>query len=289
MGIYSRDYVREPTGQRHGFGGDTPAVKWLIIINVVAFLLQLATNIEDVLDLAPQTGLQGQVWRFITYAFLHDRHNPLHIVFNMLGLWWFGPDMERLYGTREFTLFYLLSAVAAGVGFIAWELAMGYGAGIIGASGAVLAVMTLFATHYPGVKIYVYGIFPIQIRWMIALFVVLDLWPVLAALRDGQPGTGVAHAAHLIGILFGWLYRRYHWHLSCWLDMLSLKQAPKRWRQVQAKQNLKVFDPEPKPNLESEVDLILAKIHEHGSGSLTEREQTILSQASQQYKKKAES
>jgi membrane associated rhomboid family serine protease len=192
--------------------------------------------------------------------------------------------MERMYGTREFTAFYLVAAIASGIGFVVWQMAIGYNARVIGASGAVLAVMTLFATHYPGLKIYVYGIFPIEIRWMIALYVLLDLWPVLQELRGGHPGSGVAHAAHLFGILFGWLYRRFHWHFSGWLRGFSLQRLPRRWRQTQAKRSLKVYDPEPQANLESEVDRILEKIHEHGSGSLTEREQHILSQASQQYK-----
>lgn len=300
MGIYSRDYVRESTGRHYGWGDDTPACKCLIIITGVVFLLQLVVThrvhggadsrsyMDDWFALDLDGVLHGQIWRFVTYAFLHDRDWPLHIVLNMLGLWWFGPDMERIYGTREFTCFYLVSAAAAGAGFVVWQLAMGLTAGAVGASGAVLAVLTLFAMHYPGLKINIYGIFPIEIRWLLALYVALDLFPVLMELNGEGSGSGVAHMAHLIGMLFGWLYRHYEWHLSSWLDLSAIQNLPRRWRQTRAKKKLRVFDPEPEPaaglDLESELDRILAKIHEHGSGSLTEREQSILTRASQQYK-----
>lgn len=295
MGIYSRDYVREPSGQTYGWGADTPACKWLIIVNIVVFVLQLVLTyplpgegqqsyLEDWLALDLAGVRHGQVWRFVTYAFLHSTDWPLHLILNMLGLWFFGPEMERLYGTREFARFYLAASVAAGAGFVLWQLVMRLSGVVIGASGAVLAVMTLFATHYPGVRIYVYGIFPIEIRWMLALYVVLDLLPVLQALRGNEPASGVAHTAHLIGVLFGWLYRRFEWRLTDWFSLAPLQRWPKRWRQAQAKKTLRVYDPEPEPDLDVEVDRILAKIHEHGSGSLTEREQSILTRASQQYK-----
>jgi membrane associated rhomboid family serine protease len=284
MGISSRDYVREPTGRGHGLRGDTPACKWLILVTCVVFLLQFVTNIDDWFALAPDDLRSGQLWRFVTYAFVHDRSSLLHILFNMLGLWWFGAEIERLYGSREFTLFYLVAAAAAGAGFVVFQTALGFPEPVVGASGGVLAVLTLFAAHYPRERIYVYGLIPIEVRWVIVFFAAMDLWPVLLALSGERPTSHIAHAAHLLGILFGWMYRRYHWHLTGWLDRLSVRRWPRRWRQTRTQKKLKVFDPEPEPDLDAEVDRILAKIHEHGSGSLTEREQSILTRASQQYK-----
>lgn len=294
MGIYSRDYVREPSGRNGGWGVDTPACKWLIIVTVVAFLLQLVTGyegggslIQDGFALGPDIVHNFQIWRLVTYAFLHDQRDLLHIIFNMLGLWWFGAEIERLYGSKEFTFFYVTSAAVAGAGFVIWELAMAFDAPVVGASGAVLAVLTLYATHYPRHTIYIYGIIPVEIRWLIVLYIALDLWPVLLALNGNLPRSHVAHAAHLLGIVFGWLYYRNHWRLSNWIDVSILASLPRRWRQNRARQNLRVFDPEPQADLEGEVDRILAKIHEQGSASLTEREQAILTKASQQYKNRS--
>src|SRR5262249_52338601 len=145
--------------------------KWLIGINIVCFVVQLVTPGTD-----PETGyptspgpftdwlvlgvpevLHGQVWRLGTYAFLHSPSSLWHILWNMLFLWWFGTDMEDMYGPREFLGFYLASAVAGGLMFVAASLAWpGLGSYALGASGAVTAVMVLFAIHYPTRIIYLF-------------------------------------------------------------------------------------------------------------------------------------
>lgn len=287
MGIYSRDYVRESSGRGGGWGDDIPAVKRLIIITVVAFILQLVLpSFTDWFSLSVEDIRQGQVWRFVTYAFLHDTRSPLHILFNMLGLWWFGAEIERIYGSKEFTVFYLSAAAAAGAGFVVWQLAMNLPNPVVGASGAVLALLTLFATHFPRHTIYIYGIIPLEIRWLIALYVAWDLYPVLLALGGQMPMSHVAHAAHLIGIAFGWMYRHYDWRLSGWFDLSAIQSLPRRWRQARTKRTIRVYEEEPPSatDIDTEVDRILAKITEQGSGSLTDREQAILTKASQQYK-----
>ena len=314
MGIYSRDYVREPTGRQHGFGSDTPACKWLIIITCVVFLLQLIFVPRAPIPLPEEIGVffsqsatsyidqwfslsfdhlrSFQIWRLVTYAFLHDRFSLWHLLFNMLGLWWFGTEMERLYGSKEFTWFYLASAAAAGFGYVVWQLLTGMTMiPVIGASGAVLATLTLFAMHYPHHKIGLfYGLLFIEARWVVVIFAIVDLIPVLQSLQGQGIHSGVAHAAHLLGILFGWMYRHYHWHLSSWVDWSAIQRFPRRFRQSRAKKNLRVYapetevKPEPEANLEAELDRILAKIHEQGSDSLTAKEQAILTKASQQYK-----
>ncbi len=304
MGIYSRDYVRESNSRGGGWGDDIPACKWLIIITVVVFVLQLVVThpvgearvpgftdresyLNDWFSLSLDDLKSGQIWRLVTYAFLHDREDILHLFFNMLGLWWFGSEMERLYGSREFTAFYLAAAVASGLGFVLWQMVtpLPPDVPVVGASGAVLAALTLYATHYPREKIGLfYGLIFIEVRWVVALYAAMDLIPVIRTLQGEAVWSSVAHAAHLLGILFGWSYRHFGWHLSDWLDFSALKSLPKRWRKAQVKKNLRVFTPEPEPDLDGEVDRILAKIHEQGSDSLTEREQAVLTKASQQYK-----
>ena len=101
-----------------------------------AFSLGAFTNF---LDLNVEDVSHGQVWRIFTHMFLHDPGNPLHIVFNMLFLWWFGTDVEDLYGSREFLTFYLIAAFVGGMAFFLVEAA-GAGGRCLGASGAVTAV-----------------------------------------------------------------------------------------------------------------------------------------------------
>ena len=139
MGIYDREYYRRDgpsfLGALPGFG---QACKWLILINIVCFVLQLVTRTavadprfdrSDIpilqvyspvtawLELDTNAVLHGQVWRLLTYAFLHDTGTLWHILFNMLFLWWFGKDVEDLYGPREFLAFYLVRRWSA-----AWRL-----------------------------------------------------------------------------------------------------------------------------------------------------------------------
>src|SRR5262245_55128238 len=114
MGIYDREYYRhEGSGFLRSFTGQGQVWKWLILINVILFVVQLGTRpanlvgvfdlgpVTDTLCLIPQAVLNGEVWRLLTYAFLHDPGSLLHIVFNMLFLWWFGSSVEDLYGPRE--------------------------------------------------------------------------------------------------------------------------------------------------------------------------------------------
>src|SRR5208282_52129 len=139
MGIYDREYYRrEGPSLLASLTERGRVCKWLIAINVVVFLLQtLVGNGNSVLEDIPVLGhltenfdldtrlvLHGEVWRLLTYAFLHA--GIMHILFNMLFLWWFGADVEDLYGAREFLAFYLVSAFLGGVAFVAGQV-LGFG------------------------------------------------------------------------------------------------------------------------------------------------------------------
>src|SRR5438445_12380262 len=138
MGIYDRDYYRRegPSLFAH-FSERGYMCKWLIAINIVCFVLQAATRgQEPVVDpygthmestpgpfteafqLDVEAVKHGQIWRLLTYAFLHDTNGFMHILFNMLFLFWFGSDVEDLYGPREFLAVYLVSAVLGGLSFV---------------------------------------------------------------------------------------------------------------------------------------------------------------------------
>src|SRR5262245_17561183 len=154
-----------------------------------------------------KTVSQGQVWRLVTCAFCHDRHSPWHILLNMVLLYWFGTRLENMYGSREFLLFYLMAALCGSIAYVALAYYTGSSVPAIGASGAVMGVMMLYAIYYPFETVLLFWILPIPIWALLSLYVIFDLHPVLLALASGQQVfTGVAHAGHLGGLAFGFLY-----------------------------------------------------------------------------------
>lgn len=300
MGLANRDYFRDEERRYGGGGGgdflaDTPTVRTMIVITIVVFFLQLlitrpATEIgfgarESLIDdwfaLKVDAVLSGQVWRLVTFAFLHSRYEVFHLLFNMLGVWFFGTTLERMYGSREFLWFYLTAAAFGGIAHVLWGIAFPGGM-VIGASGVVMAIAMLYAIHYPRQQIWFFGLIPIEMRFLVAFYVIIDLHPVLLALGGEALMSRIAHIVHLAGLLYGWLYYHYNFRWEHLGDSIS-----DRWRSMRARRRFKVYRPEPEPdNLELELDRILAKISEHGTGSLTAREQATLAKASEAYKKK---
>src|SRR5437868_1902085 len=214
MGIYDRDYYRR---EGPSFLDRGQVCKWLIGINVVCFVIQIVTRphgffgqpagmgpFTDALVLDVEQVLQGQVWRLLTYAFLHvpvTAGIPMHILFNMLFLWWFGSDVEDIYGPREFLAIYLLSAFLGGVAFVLTATLPGGGNLALGASGAITAVMVLCALHYPTRIILLFFILPVPI-W---LFVVFEVAQDTLGFLSGNPGR-TAVTIHLAGALFAFIY-----------------------------------------------------------------------------------
>ncbi len=319
MGISSRDYIRDSSGSDYGgsgygssgysSGGSGSVCKKLIIANIVVFVLQLLITVQPQLpegveltdevrhilasnpvsvvtnwfELDPaKTIKQGQVWRLVTSAFCHDPDDVWHILFNMLFLWWFGHTLETMYGSREFLILYLTAAVFSSVCFVAFAFFMNDMKPAVGASGAVWTVLALYAFHYPRRKILLFMILPIEIRWFVTIYAIFDIHPILLALGGTDLSDGVAHSAHVGGLVFGYLYYRFQWRLETMFRGLSgfklkrvLRRGPK----------LKIYEPKArKENLDARVDAILEKIHEQGEASLTEQERATLTEASQRYK-----
>ncbi len=308
MGLDNREYLRDEGGYDDGYG-QRPArppmsiVVKVVIATAVVFVLQLmmgqgriSSPVTDWLALDAEPLFHGQIWRLLTYAFCHSRHNPLHIIFNMYILWMLGREVSRLTGEREFLWFYLVSAVFAGIVSVCFYELMGLPATIIGASGAVNAVFLLFAMHYPRQKLYLFGVIGVEVRWLLAAFVAFDAFPVVmtilqgrdAAIRNAaeqalQGNQMTANSAHLGGLLFGYLYFRWNMRLTRWWDGVAGRAAQIK----RPKSSLKVYNPTstPEPDLSSRVDEILDKISREGEASLTSRERRILTQASEQLKK----
>lgn len=286
MGISSRDYIRErPIGGDPFIFGQT--VKGLIVANVVIYILQvLIAPLTQWLDLSTANVLRGEVWRLFTYGFCHDRFGVLHIVFNMLFLWWFGRDLERMYGAREILLYYLSAIVLSGVAFVGLDLATGGRIPTVGASGGVMAILMLYAMHFPYEKIRLWMLFPIPVIWLVIAYVIFDLHPVLLALVGEQTNTGVAHAAHLGGLAFGYAYYKMSWRLSGFLDQKDRARVTPR---KASRPPIANSAPAPKPRAKAapvlseqdRVDLLLEKISQHGMDSLSDEERKFLDQASE--------
>ncbi len=225
MGIYDRDYVRREGYTFLGSFTERGRVcKWIIGINIVAFIVQILTLergselgwFTDAFDLSVQKALHGQVWRFLTYAFLHDPGTIWHILFNMLFLWWFGTDVEDLYGPREFLTFYLSASVFGGVLFFVSSLVwVPNTLPCLGASGGVLAVLTLCAIHFPRRSILLFFILPIPLPLFLLFTLAGDAYVFL-----NKANSSTAVAAHLGGAIFAGLYYRLRLRLFDWVPPL---------------------------------------------------------------------
>lgn len=288
MGIENREYLREDYEPNQGSRfGNTGIITRIIVATAIVFLLQVLTSrpgagsaVTNWLELnSPDLYQRGQIWRLVTYAFCHDRQWIFHILFNMMALHTIGGMIVRLMGDREFLWFYLAGAFFAGLCSVVFYSLIGISPSIVGASGAVYAVFCLAAMHYPRVKLLLFGVFPIEMRWLLAGFVAMDLFPILTG---RSTVTQVAHSAHLGGLLFGFLYFRWDMRLTRWWDNFAGRFARKR-----RSRNLKIFAPAtpPESGLDEQVDRILEKIHREGEASLTARERNILTQASRQLRK----
>ncbi|HGY54639.1 MAG TPA: rhomboid family intramembrane serine protease [Caldithrix abyssi] len=194
----------------YGFGPGgaiPPAIKNLLFINGVVFLMQLLNPgldffIRQNFALVPaQVFSSFKIWQLVTYLFVHGGF--MHILFNMFILWMFGTELEYEWGTREFLKFYFISGIGAGL-FIA--LLSPYPT--IGASGAIYGVMVAYALRYPDRMIYIYFLFPVKIKYFMIFLVGFQFLMFV-----GSTASTISHVAHLGGAVVGYVYLKYG-HLS---------------------------------------------------------------------------
>ena len=199
-------------GYSFGPGLMTPAVKGLIWANVAVFLAAslaprgLRLQLGELLGLTPALTLTGlAIWQPFTYLFLHGGVG--HILINMLILWMFGVQLERLWGTRFFLRYYFVAGVGAAVVTMIVALlpfsfsAATYTTITIGASGAIYGLLMAFALHYPDTPILMFLLFPVPAKYFV---MILGAIAFISAPRGG----GVAHVTHLGGLVAGYLYLR---------------------------------------------------------------------------------
>lgn len=261
----------------------TPWVKRLLIANVAVFvalwiLSLLGYPLGDVLALRPDM-LLFRPWTLITYMFVHAGF--LHVLFNMIALFFFGPPVEERLGSSNFIKYYLV----CGLGAAALSFVFALHTMIVGASGAIYGVMLAYALWWPDSPIYIWGILPVKAKWLLLAFVALDLFFALAP--GGYDGT--AHFAHLGGVAAGLVYLK-----AGGLGVAVTTRARKLFRP-----KLTVIPgsgpaapPKPPPRVRAadeerildELDRVLDKISRSGMGSLTPDERRILDEASKRYR-----
>jgi membrane associated rhomboid family serine protease len=186
-----------------GYPQWSSAVRTLVIICVVVFVLQTFDGLAGGQAFVRSFGLTPllvthnfYLWQLVTYIFLHG--GVLHILFNMLGLWMFGSDLERLWGARKFTTFFFICGIGAGL--LTVLLSPSSFVATIGASGAIYGILLAFGMLFPDRIIY-WIIFPIRARWFVVIMGGLAFYSSLTA-----NGDGIANIAHLGGMFFGFLY-----------------------------------------------------------------------------------
>jgi membrane associated rhomboid family serine protease len=187
-----------------GPGPITDAVKWIIIANVAMFVLtEIFPMLRLYFGLVPAAVIErGWIWQLGTYTFLHG--DVMHILINMLGVWMFGVTLERRWGTPFFVKYYAATGIGGGLAALLVSL-FPFGAGAydiptVGASGALFGLLLAFAIYYPHQPILLMLLFPIPARIFVMIFGGISL------LYTFRGGGGVSHAAHLGGLVAGWLY-----------------------------------------------------------------------------------
>jgi membrane associated rhomboid family serine protease len=273
-------------GSPLGFqAGVTPAVRALLIANVVVFIIQQAARtlepkygaywFDMALGLVPEQVVRNLcIWQPFTYMFLHG--GVLHLLFNMLVVWMFGCDVERHWGTRRFMRFYILSGLAAAlctmlVAILSSKIA---GNPTIGASGAVLGVLVGYAMLFPNNRITLLLAFVIPVtmkaRTMAMGCALLTILHILAT-PIGEGGT--AHFAHLGGLVFGFLYVKFG-------DGFEMMWRRRRGRRAERRLHARSENRESYDRfMKEEVDPILDKISRDGVDSLTRDEKATLRRA----------
>ena len=300
MGLYDRDYMRdEEPGYRPVRARPwSPTIGLLVALGAIFlaqgivarlngmpwsyFLFGAPAGIGVPLDpLAANFALslagikQWQLWQLLTFQFLHG--GILHLLLNGVTLFSFGRFLERELGRGRFLALYFISGTAGGLLQVTatWLLRQNPDVPVVGASAGIAGLLGAFMLSYPDLRLMVFPI-PFKIRAWTMLWIVLPV----SVIGTVFPFGGVAHAAHLGGLLAGGAFVRWNWgsrrHATPPPFINAPSDVPVQSKAEAAKDDF----------IASEVDPILEKIHTHGIHSLTEREREILAKARSQIEKR---
>lgn len=270
MGIHDKDYHQPQyenySSPRVQFPPLTPVVKFLLFANIGIYLVSIIIKpignfLYGWLEIDSGTTASSlQLWRLIGYQFLHDPRSVMHLLMNMLGLYFLGPTLERFWHSKKFLIFYLSCGIAGGIYYILLSnLGVIHKGVLIGASGAILGMLAACAILFPHFVVILF-VFPVPIR--IASIILIFIY-IINIFTGGQNAGG--DAAHLAGMAAGAAYvyltpifkRKYHSSLQ------------KNWEE-----KFRAYS-----ELQREVDRILEKVNRQGINSLTKKEKQTLAEA----------
>jgi len=284
-----------------GFSFFPPVIKYLMIINGVVYLLQiflgqfyftddfgrtrtLETFMIKYFALMP-IGEGFKLWQIITFQFMHG--NFSHILFNMLYMWMFGTELENLWGSRKFLIYYLTCGIGAGLTqlFLSpiFEGAVGP---TVGASGGIYGLLMAYAVLFPRRPIYLYFFIPIPAMYLIGFLILIELFSV------GDLSL-TAHLAHIGGAFIGLIYilveRKFNFSLDGLIEELLYRRRMKYYKTTDERfkdvefyeiEDERISSKKEDEIDQEEIDRILDKISKYGYQSLTEEEKRILFEAS---------
>lgn len=240
---------------------------WLVVFLLLRFAPSLGGPIKRGLQLDPELWQAWfpfvPLWQLATYGFLHAPFDVTHVLFNLLTLYFFGTALEGVIGGRRFLWLYMVALLLGGVVQLALSFASLAAGGeaypTLGASGAVMAVLVAMATLQPNSTV-IFFLFPLRLRTLALILVGLDVFRMLSG------GVGVAWAVHLTGAAYGFLAVRRGF---VWGDPLQALARRRERAEVEREQD----DAQ-------RLDELLARIHDKGLGSLSEREKAFLKRVS---------
>lgn len=267
------------------FPRPTPWVSRLIVVNAVVQLLLTTVltsgQVMGALAFDPGAALT-RPWTWVTYLFVHA--GVLHLAANMLALYVFGTPVESRLGSRTFLAYYLFCGIGAALVSLGMNALHLFGGAVIGASGAVLGVAVAFAMLWPEAEILVFPIpVPIRARTLVIFYAILSLTMSVLGSQDG-----VAHPAHLGGLLFGWLWFKLRDRAPQIVPVPARRMEPVVMAQSAMRDTGPRESPQPRPGPASrdvdpqaaEIDRVLDKISARGIASLTPEERRFLDEVS---------
>jgi membrane associated rhomboid family serine protease len=248
------------------------AIKILLIVNVAVFVLDLVTKgqyLHPWLALDPYLTIHNwEVWRLLSYLFVHDLGAPyFHILINMLLLWMFGTPLVETMGERKFWWFFFATGLFSGLCSLVFYSVTNNPTTVIGASGAIFGLMFAFAKFFPTQQFLILFLFPVQARYAVLIFGAIELLSIMSNDR-------IAHIAHLGGAVFAWLYFTFEDRGAAALSRFKNRKVERAHREVRKSQ-------EQVGQVMVDIDPILKKISKTGMGSLSKEEKDALERASE--------
>jgi membrane associated rhomboid family serine protease len=261
--------------QRRGFGigGQlSPAVKNILFANGIVFLMSFLNNqifyfLSNNFALHAYDVLyQFKIWQLFTYMFLHGGF--WHVFFNMFIFWMFGTELEKEWGSKQFLKYYFICGVGAGIINILLTSSDPSYPGTVGASGAIYGIMVAYALRYPDRLVYIYFLFPVKVKYMVGFLAIISFLSTWNA-----QGDGIAHAAHLGGMLVGFIYLKY------WQHFYKVKSMFQQTTKKPVSKSSGTGD-EKVEYYRKKIDELLDKINRVGYLNLTDEEKELLEEGS---------